>query len=77
MTNLYSEDDVVTTGTRLTRSQLVRFFERDLVKQEQEADGHVFRRLDIARKDLATLAGVIDALRTELQIRIIAEMRKS
>lgn len=109
MTDRYSEDDVVTTVTRLTRSQLVRFVEGDLVKPEQEAEGYVFRRIDIARlellcdlsqaldldetslgivvslidqlhaarQDLATLAGVIDALPTELQAQIMAELKKS
>jgi chaperone modulatory protein CbpM len=97
------------TVTRLTRSQLVRFVEGDLVKPGQQADGYVFRRIDIARlellcdlsqafdldetglgivvslidqlhaarQDLAILAGVIDALPTELQAQIMAELKKS
>lgn len=52
MTDRYSEDDVVTKVTRLTRSQLVRFVEGNLVKPEQEADGYVFHRIDIARLEL-------------------------
>lgn len=52
MTDPYSEGDVVTTVARLTRGQLVRLVERDLVKPEQGADGYVFRRLDLARLEV-------------------------
>ncbi|SFA69382.1 chaperone modulatory protein CbpM [Poseidonocella pacifica] len=108
MTDRYSEEDVVTTVTRLTRTQLIRFVEGDLVKPEREAKGYVFRRIDIARlellcdlsegldldvaglgivislidqlhaarQDLATLASAIEALPSELQARIMAEMKK-
>jgi len=34
-------------------------------------------QLHAARQDLATLAGVIDALPTELQTGIMAELKKS
>ncbi|WP_296644559.1 chaperone modulator CbpM [Roseinatronobacter sp.] len=106
MTDRYSEDDVVMTVTRLTRSQLVRFVEGDLVRPEREAGAYIFRRIDIARlellcdlsqaldfdeaglgivvslidqlhatrHDLATLAGAIDALPTELRARIMTEL---
>ncbi len=52
MTDLYSEDDVITTVTRLTRSQLVRFVAFDLVRPQQADGGYVFRRIDIARIEL-------------------------
>ncbi len=69
MTDRYSEDDVVTTVTRLTRSQLVRFVEGDLVKPEQEADGFVFRRIDIARLELlCDLSQALDLDETGLGI---------
>ncbi|WP_416882409.1 chaperone modulator CbpM [Marivita sp.] len=109
MTDRYSEDDVVATVTRLTRSQLVSFIECNFVKPEREAGAYVFGRIDLARlellcdlsqdldldetglgivislidqlhaarQDLATLAGVIDALPTELQTGIMAELKKS
>lgn len=109
MTDRYSEDDVVATVTRLTRSQLVSFIECNFVRPEREADAYVFRRIDLARlellcdlsqdldldetglgivislidqlhtarQDLATLAGMIDALPTELQTGIMAELKKS
>ncbi|HBZ43913.1 MAG TPA: hypothetical protein DEO85_07625 [Maritimibacter sp.] len=69
MTDRYSEDEVVTTVTRLTRSQLVRFVEDDLVKPEQEADGYVFRRIDIARLELlCDLSQALDLDETALGI---------
>jgi chaperone modulatory protein CbpM len=109
MTDRYSEDDVVATVTRLTRSQLVSFIECNFVRPEREADAYVFRRIDLARlellcdlsqdldldetglgivislidqlhtarQDLATLASMIDALPTELQTGIMAELKKS
>lgn len=52
MTDRFSEDDVVITVTRLTRSQLVRFIEGELVKPQRDADGYVYRRIDIARLEL-------------------------
>jgi chaperone modulatory protein CbpM len=52
MTDQFSEDDIITTVTRLTRSQLVRFVEFDLVKPQQADTGFVFRRIDIARLEL-------------------------
>jgi chaperone modulatory protein CbpM len=109
MTDRYSEDDVVATVTRLTRSQLVSFIACNFVRPEREAGAYVFRRVDLARlellcdlsqdldldetglgivislidqlhaarQELATLAGVIDALPTELQTGIRAELKKS
>jgi len=52
MTDLFSEDDVITTVTRLTRSQLVRFVEVDLVKPARIDGRHMFREIDIARLEL-------------------------
>ncbi len=52
MTDRFSEDDVVTTVTRLTRSQLVYFIDGAFVKPQRNASGYVFRRIDIARLEL-------------------------
>lgn len=52
MTDRFSEDDVVATVTRLTRRQLVRFIEAEVVRPAPEPDGYVFRRVDIARLEL-------------------------
>jgi chaperone modulatory protein CbpM len=52
MTDLFSEDEVVITVTRLTRSQLVRFIDAALVKPKRDGGGYVFRRIDIARLEL-------------------------
>lgn len=52
MTDQFSEDDVITTVTRLTRSRLVRFIEFDLVRPQPAPRGYVFRRIDIARLEL-------------------------
>ena len=52
MTDHFTEDDVITTVTRLTRSQLVRFVEVDLVRPQRSGAGYVFRRIDIARLEL-------------------------
>lgn len=52
MNDRFSEDDVVTTVTRLTRRQLVRFIEVEFVKPQRANDGYVFRQIDIARLEL-------------------------
>lgn len=52
MTDRFSEDDVVTTVTRLTRSQLLSFVEGELVRPEREGSGYIYRRVDIARLEL-------------------------
>lgn len=52
MTEFYSEDEVVVTVTRLTRSQLVRFIDAALVKPQRDTGGYIFRRIDIARLEL-------------------------
>ncbi len=52
MTDLFSEDDVIVTVTRLTRSQLIRFIDGAFVKPERAAGGYVFRPIDIARLEL-------------------------
>ncbi|MGO4910191.1 hypothetical protein ACEN2J_17900 [Pseudorhodobacter sp. W20_MBD10_FR17] len=52
MTEFYSEDEVVVTVTRLTRSQLVRFIDAALVKPQRDPGGYIFRQIDIARLEL-------------------------
>lgn len=52
MTNLISEDQVVVTVTRLTRSQLVRFIDGAFIKPQRDIGGYVFRPIDIARLEL-------------------------
>ncbi|SRR6056297_1622085 len=52
MTETLSEEDVVMTVTRLTRSELVRFVDNDLITPQRRKDGLVFRRVDIARLEL-------------------------
>lgn len=52
MKDQFSEDDVVATISRLTRSQLVTYVEGDLVRPQRAAGGLVFRRVDIARLEL-------------------------
>ena len=52
MTDRYSEDEVITTVTRLTRRQLVSFVESELVRPERGDAGYIFRRVDIARLEL-------------------------
>ena len=52
MTQLFSEDDVVVTVTRLTRSQLTQFIEDAFVKPERGPSGYLFRPIDIARPEL-------------------------
>jgi chaperone modulatory protein CbpM len=52
MTTKFSEDDVVITVTRLTRSQLSRFVDAEFVRPERSAAGNVFGPIDIARLEL-------------------------
>ena len=52
MTVLLSEDDVIITVTRLTRSQLGHLIELEFIKPQRHADGYVFRPVDIARLEL-------------------------
>lgn len=52
MTDLFSEDEVISTVTRLTRNRLVRFVEVDLVRPQRADSGTVYRRIDIARIEL-------------------------
>tara|TARA_R110002126_G_scaffold45299_5_gene128614 strand:+ start:111 stop:440 length:330 start_codon:yes stop_codon:yes gene_type:complete len=49
MTDLFSEDEVVSTVTRLTRSQLVGFVESEFVRPELHTSGYMFCSVDIAR----------------------------
>lgn len=48
----FSEDEVVSTVTRLTRSRLVSFIESEFVRPDRAGSGFVFRRVDIARLEL-------------------------
>ncbi|MEI2685757.1 MAG: hypothetical protein V9G14_05365 [Cypionkella sp.] len=52
MTEFYTEEEVVVTVTRLTRSQLARYIDAALVKPQRDTTGYVFRRIDIARLEL-------------------------
>ncbi|MGY9048706.1 hypothetical protein P775_10695 [Puniceibacterium antarcticum] len=52
MKDRFSEEEVVTTITRLTRRQLVRFVEVEFVRPERAEDGVFYRRVDIARLEL-------------------------
>jgi chaperone modulatory protein CbpM len=52
MIDLFSEDEVVTTVTRLTCNRLVRFVEVDMVRPQRIDSGTVYRRIDIARIEL-------------------------
>jgi len=52
MSELFSEDEVIATVTRLTRSQLVWFVEGEFVRPQRGAGGYVFCRVDIARLEL-------------------------
>ena len=71
MTDRFSEDDVVTTVTPLTRSQLVRFVEVELVRPERGDSGYIYRRVDIARLEiLCDLSQDLDLNETGLGIVI-------
>ena len=71
MTDLFSEDDVVSTVTRLTRHELFRFVEGDFVRPRCEAAGYVFSRIDIARLELlCDLSQDLDLDDTALRIVI-------
>ncbi len=52
MTDRYSEDEVITIVTRLTRTRLVGFIDGNFVRPERAEGGYVFRRIDIARLEL-------------------------
>lgn len=71
MTDRFSEDEVVATVTRLTRSQLVRFVEGEFVRPQRDVNGYVFRRVDIARLELlCDLSHDLDLDETGLDIVI-------
>jgi len=52
MTERFSEVEVVTTVTRLTRGRLMRFVEAEFVRPARGDEGYVFTRVDIARLEL-------------------------
>ena len=52
MTTFFTEEQVVSTVTRLTRRKLVRYIEGGVVKPQKASDGFVFAQIDIARLEL-------------------------
>jgi chaperone modulatory protein CbpM len=52
MTDRLSEDEIVATITRLTRSRLVSFIDGELVRPKLGSGGYEFCRVDIARLEL-------------------------
>ncbi len=72
MTERFSEDDVIIAVTRLTRSQLSRFVECELVRPERSESGDIYRRVDIARLELlCELSQDLDLDETALGIVIL------
>ena len=52
MSDLFTEDEVIMIVTRLTRPQLDRYVEADLIRPQSAEDGIFFRQVDIARLEL-------------------------
>ncbi len=52
MTEQFSEVEVISSVTRLTRGRLVSFIASEFVRPERGSNGYVFRRVDIARLEL-------------------------
>lgn len=52
MSERFSEREVVTTVTRLTRGRLLRFVEAEFIRPMKGQEGYVFTRVDIARLEL-------------------------
>lgn len=52
MTNRYSEEEVIMTVTRLTRAQLDRYVDAQLVRPLRAEEGVFFSEVDIARLEL-------------------------
>lgn len=52
MTNRYSEEEVIMTVTRLTRAQLDRYIDAQLVRPLRAEEGVFFSEVDIARLEL-------------------------
>lgn len=52
MSERFSESEVVTTVTRLTRGRLLRFVEAEFIRPMKGQEGYVFTRVDIARLEL-------------------------
>jgi chaperone modulatory protein CbpM len=72
MTERFSEDDVIIAVTRLTRRQLSRFVECELVRPERSESGDIYRRVDIARLELlCELSQDLDLDETALGIVIL------
>lgn len=71
MIDFFSEDEVVITVTRLTRTQLVRFIEGEFIKPQRDIGGYIFRPVDIARLELlCDLSQELDLDETALGIII-------
>lgn len=52
MSQYFSEDDVITIVSRLTRPQLLSFVEAKFVRPHQRGETRQFRKVDIARIEL-------------------------
>jgi len=52
VTNRYSEEEVIMTVTRLTRTQLDRYVDAQLVRPLRAKEGLLFSEIDIARLEL-------------------------
>jgi chaperone modulatory protein CbpM len=73
MTDRFSEDEVITTVTRLTRQRLGRYVEIDLVRPQVAEEGVFFRSVDIARLELlCDLAEDLDL--DEMAVGIVIEL---
>lgn len=52
MTVFFTEEEVVTTVTRLTRRRLVSYIEGGVLKPQKAPEGYVFEQIDVARLEL-------------------------
>ena len=52
MSKRYSEEQVLETVSRLTRSRLVSFIEAEVVQPVHSGDQRIFRQIDLARLEL-------------------------
>lgn len=69
MTTFFTEDEVITTVSRLTRRQLLTFVEVGVIKPQQASGGNVFAQMDIARLELlCDLTGDLELDETALSI---------
>ena len=69
MTHYFSEDEVITSVSRLTRRQLVTYIEGGVVKPRRASGGYVFAQIDIARLELlCDLSGDLELDDTALNV---------